>query len=150
MQMIQNYLYIQKLRMKDSVSYTISCDPSLEDTLMPKGLLQPLVENALIHGLKSLNRPGEIKVVFEKASSNIRITVADNGWGFTEEKLEQVLEQLQSPDTFRDQGFALKTIQSQIWLYYNLRNPVHIETAPERGAIIWFEVPVIEKESSND
>ena len=146
-QMIQNYLYIQKSRMQD-VSYSITCDPSLEDTLMPKGLLQPLVENALIHGLKSLNRPGEILVTFENISPCMKVTVADNGRGFTEERLRQVREQLESPDSFRDQSFALKTIQSQIWLYYNTKNSVNIETAPDKGAVIWFSVPVIEKESN--
>ena len=150
-QMTQNYLYIQKLRMQDAVSYTINCDPSLEDTLMPKKLLQPLVENALVHGLKSLKRPGEIRIVFEKISANMRISVADNGRGFTKERLRQVRAQLQSPDSFLDKSFALKTIQSQIWLYYNLQNSVHIETTPQKGATIWFEIPVkmpiVEKES---
>ena len=142
--MIENYLYIQKLRMKDAVSYEISCDPSLEDTFMPKSLLQPLVENALVHGLKDLKRPGEIHIVFERNSSNVRISVADNGCGFTEERLSQVLEQLESPDSYMDHSFALKTVQSQIWLYYNSKNSIHIESAPEKGAVIWFEVPVIE------
>jgi len=149
-QMIQNYLYIQKLRMQDEISYTITCAPSLEDTLMPKGLLQPLVENALVHGLKSLNRPGEIRVAFEEASPCMRVTVADNGRGFTEERLRQIQDLLESPDSFRDQIFALKTVQSQLQLYYNLRNSVHIETAPEKGAVIWFEVPVNEREFRND
>ena len=142
--MIQNYLYIQKLRMQDTVSYTITCPPVLEDTLMPKGLIQPLVENALVHGLKPADRQGEIRVVFEKAVSTMRVSVADNGRGFTEEKLLQIRRQLELPDPFQDQSFALKTIQSQIWLYYNLRNSLHIESTPGKGAIIWFEVPIIE------
>jgi two-component system sensor histidine kinase YesM len=146
-QMIRNYLYIQKLRMQEVINYTIICAPSLEDTLMPKGLLQPLVENALVHGLKSLNRPGEIRVVLEDIFPCMRVTVADNGRGFTKEKLRQIQDQLESPDSFRDQSFALKTVQSQLRLYYNSGNSVHIETAPEKGAIIWFEAPIIEKES---
>ena len=149
-QMIKNYLYIQKLRMKDTLNYNITCAPSLEDTLMPKGLLQPLVENALVHGLKSLSRPGEISIGFENVSSNMKITVADNGRGFTEERLWQVREQLDSPDSFKDKSFALKTIQSQIWLYYNSKISLNIETEHEKGTTVWFEVPVNNKESNND
>jgi len=149
-QMIQNYLYIQKLRMQDAISYTITCAHSLEGTFMPKGLLQPLVENALVHGLKSLNRPGEIRVAFEETSPCMRVIVADNGRGFTEERLRRIQDLLESPDSFRDQVFALKTVQSQLRLYYNLKISVHIETAPEKGAVIWFEVPVNEREFRND
>ena len=149
-QMIQNYLYIQKLRMQDVVGYTITCDPSLEDTLMPKGLLQPLVENAVIHGLRSVCRPGEITVTFESVSSLMRLTVSDNGMGFTGERLREVRDLLASPDSLRDKSFALKTIQSQIWLYYNIKNPLHIETAFQKGTVIWFEVPVMKKESAHD
>jgi two-component system sensor histidine kinase YesM len=149
-QMIQNYLYIQKLRMKDALNYTISCDPSLENTLMPKGLLQPLVENALIHGLKSLHRPGELQIVFEENLEYMRVTVKDNGHGFTDKRLRQVLDQLESPDSFREQGFALKTVQSQVWLYYNSKIPINIETSLDKGTAVWFEVPLIIKDFQND
>jgi two-component system sensor histidine kinase YesM len=146
-QMIRNYLYIQRLRMQDAVTYTVTCDPSLEDTLMPKGLLQPIVENALVHGVKSLNGPGEISVAFEKISSGMRVAVTDNGHGFTGERLSQIREQLDSSDSLSDQSFALKTVQSQIWLYYNIKNALHIETESDKGTVVWFEVPVMEKGS---
>ena len=100
-QMIQNYLYIQKLRMKDALNYTIACDPSLEDNLMPKGLLQPLLENALTHRLNSQNRPGELRVIFEKSSSKMRLTVADNGTATidlaTKQKPDIILSDISMP-----------------------------------------------------
>ena len=141
--MITNYLYIQKLRMKDAVSYHVSCDPSLDDALMPKRLLQPLIENALVHGLKDHGKPLEIRVLLEKTSDNIRVSVADNGSGFTEERLKQVQEQLGPSCAAANQSFALKTIQSQILLYYNINYCINIESAPGKGALVWFEVPVM-------
>jgi two-component system sensor histidine kinase YesM len=141
-EMVKNYLFIQKIRMRDTLAYDISCDPELLDQDMPKGLLQPLVENALVHGIKFTDRPGKIRVCFEKITGHgMRVTVQDNGRGFEESRLREVREQLELPP-YQDQSFALKTIQSQLRLYYNVKNAVHIETAPGEGARVWFEVPL--------
>jgi two-component system sensor histidine kinase YesM len=129
--------------MKDTLTYSITYDPDLADVEIPKGLLQPLVENALIHGMKALDRPGILRVVFEKTlTGSIRVSVQDNGHGFNEDQLRRVREQLDSPDSYRDQSFALKTIQSQLRLYYNVRNTVNIETSAGEGTRVWFELPL--------
>jgi two-component system sensor histidine kinase YesM len=141
-EMIRNYLFIQQIRLRDSLSYTITCDPSLEEVLMPKGLLQPLVENALVHGLKALPRPGEIRVSFDRLDTIMRISVADNGRGFSEERLLQVRTLLESSDAQGEGSFALKTVQSQLRLYYGVKNSVRIESASGKGAAVCFEVPL--------
>ena len=148
-EMMRNYLYIQKIRMRDALNYTIRCDPSLEDLLMPKGLLQPLVENALVHGLRPLEKGGEIRIVFDCVPGGAHVSVADNGVGITEERLRLVLDQLESPEAYRDQAFALKTVQSQIRLYYGVRSPVRIETSPGNGTLVWFEIPVMRNEKGS-
>jgi two-component system sensor histidine kinase YesM len=146
-EMVRNYLFIQRFRIGDAISYTIDCEEDLAEEEIPKGLIQPLVENALIHGLKSLDRPGKVRVCFAKTTDGraMRILVEDNGHGFGAEKLQQVLEQLEKSESYQDQVFALKTIQSQLRLYYNVTNAVHIETAPEAGARVWFEIPLTVK-----
>jgi two-component system sensor histidine kinase YesM len=142
-EMAGNYLYIQKIRMKDTLTYSIIYDPDLADMEIPKGLLQPLVENALIHGMKALDRPGVLHIVFEKTlTGSMRVSVQDNGHGFNEDQLRRVREQLDSPDSYCDQSFALKSIQSQLRLYYNVRNNVNIETSAGKGARVWFELPL--------
>jgi sensor histidine kinase YesM len=79
------------------------------------------------------------------------VSVIDNGRGFSEEQLRRVREQLDSPDSYWDRSFALKTIQSQLRLYYNVQNTVNIETAADRtaastgntkGTTVWFEIPL--------
>ncbi|MDR0386683.1 MAG: sensor histidine kinase [Treponema sp.] len=148
-EMIRNYLFIQQFRIGDAISYAIDCEEDLAEEEIPKGLIQPLVENALTHGLKSLDRPGKVRVCFAKTGDGraMRVLVEDNGRGFGAEKLRQVREQLEKTESYQDQSFALKTIQSQLRLYYNVTNAVHIETAPEAGARIWFEVPLNTKTS---
>jgi two-component system sensor histidine kinase YesM len=148
-EMARNYLYIQNIRMRDSLRYTIHCDPELLTQEIPKGLLQPLVENALVHGMRSLDRPGEIRISFEKITALtrealMRVAVQDNGRGFEEARLREVREQLELPDPYCDRSFALKTVQSQLQLYYTIKNTVHIETVPGEGAMVWFEVPIRE------
>jgi two-component system sensor histidine kinase YesM len=136
--------------MRDSLSYTIFYDPELADAEIPKGLLQPLVENALIHGMKALDYPGELHVTLKKTlTGSVRISVVDNGRGFSAEQLRRVREQLDSPDFYRDRSFALKTIQSQLRLYYGVKNTVNIETAAG-STTVWFEIPVKEGKRRHD
>jgi two-component system sensor histidine kinase YesM len=149
-EMTRNYLYIQKIRMRDALGYTIFYDPELADVEILKGLLQPLVENALIHGMKALNYPGELRVSFKKTPvGSMRVSVLDNGRGFSTEQLRRVREQLDSPDLYWDHSFALKTIQSQLRLYYGGKNVVNIETAAG-NTTVWFEIPLEGGEARHD
>jgi two-component system sensor histidine kinase YesM len=149
-EMTKNYLYIQKIRMRDTLGYTIFYDPDLADVEILKGLLQPLVENALIHGMKALDYPGKLRVIFKKnPAGSMRVSVLDNGRGFSTEQLRRVREQLDSPDLYWDHSFALKTIQSQLRLYYGVKNVVNIETGAG-NTTVWFEIPLEEKEGCHD
>ena len=140
--MLENYLYIQKFRMRDALSYSITCDPSLLEEQILKNVLQPLVENAIIHGITGLTRPGNIEISFSRFDLWMRITVEDNGKGFTEEKLKDVLKQLDLQDPYCEHSFALKAIQSQLQIFYGIDIRLNIDTVFEQGTKVWLDLPV--------
>ena len=82
--MLETYLGLEKLRFKKGFSYTIEVDPSLpkQDIILPPLLIQPFVENAIIHGLKDRKKGGQISVYFTGTVDNLVVVIEDNGKGF--------------------------------------------------------------------
>lgn len=79
---VGKYLDLQKLRFGERFDYRITCGPGCESLAIPKLLLQPLAENALIHGVEPSPAPGRVELTAERIGSEVRITVRDNGAGF--------------------------------------------------------------------
>ena len=80
--MLDNYLGLEKLRFNNGFEYRIECDTQLDvqEVSIPPMLVQPFVENAVIHGMKNMESGGRIQITFEKIDSeNLRVIVADNG-----------------------------------------------------------------------
>ena len=84
LQMLETYLSLEKLRFKEGFFYSIVTDPSLpkDDILLPPLLIQPFVENAILHGLKGTKEGGKISVSFSGSPENIIVTIEDNGIGY--------------------------------------------------------------------
>jgi len=152
LEMLRNYLNIQKYRMGDALSYIIDCDPTLLNQQILKNLLQPIVENAIVHGISGSGRQGVIEVRVMRVGQDMRIIVSDNGKGFDAEKLEKVREQLDLQDPYCDHSFALKTIQSQLQIFYGLDIKLQIDTIYGQSSSVWFDLPagVTPKGAEND
>lgn len=84
---VENYLKIQSIRYADKFDYSIRVDEGLLDYRIPKLVLQPLVENAIYHGVKLIRRKGHISITAEAAGQGLKIYVSDTGKGMTGEKL---------------------------------------------------------------
>ena len=89
-QHIRSYLEIQKMRYRDLMEYEIDIPDRLKFYMLPKLTLQPLVENALYHGIKNRRRKGYIRVTSRTQSECIILEVADDGAGMAQERLEEV------------------------------------------------------------
>ena len=143
LKMLENYLYIQKFRMRDNLSYKMTCDPSMLDEQILKNLLQPIVENAIIHGITGSERPGQIDIVFARVGNLMRISVSDNGKGFTDDALHSVRQQLDFRDPYHGHSFALKAIQSQLQIFYGLDIRIEIDTVYGQGTTVSIELPLV-------
>ncbi|MZQ83192.1 HAMP domain-containing protein [Paenibacillus sp. 5J-6] len=89
---ITNYLLIQTLRYKDKLDFQIDVDPGILDIHIPKIILQPIVENAIYHGIKNSLEPGLVHITGKEDGDTIVFVVADNGVGMEPEKLDHILK----------------------------------------------------------
>jgi len=114
---IRNYLYIQKMRYGEILNYEIISEPELEDAMIPKLTLQPLVENAIYHGIKlAENQEGTIRIRVSKEHSGIQIKIKDSGVGMTQEKIDEINRMISIYD---DQfGYGVRNVNRRIQLYY--------------------------------
>lgn len=109
---IRQYLFIQKQRYGDTLSYQISSLPAYDTCQIPKLILQPLVENAIYHGIKEVDRKGMIKVSVSETDSHVLLSVWDNGKGMSANlasKSQQLLER---------GGVGLKNVDQRLKLQY--------------------------------
>jgi len=81
--LINNYLALEKLRFRDGFTYSVDVSPELVDTKykVPGMLVQPVVENAIVHGVSNLTYQGDIQVFFQRFGEGVRVVVSDNGRG---------------------------------------------------------------------
>ncbi len=111
----KNYLEIQEFRYSDTVSYSFEVDESLGEITVPKLILQPLIENAIYHGLKHEKKLGKIDVKVYAEGDFAVITVTDNGIGIGEERLVHVRENLKS-DVSKE-NFGLNNVSQRVLLH---------------------------------
>ena len=111
-QHIRSYLEIQSVRYHDILEYDIQIDQVLYDYQILKLTLQPVVENALYHGIKYKRAKGYIHVNGEKAGELIRLTVRDNGAGMEEKELEELRKEISRPCKETEKGFGLANVTS--------------------------------------
>jgi two-component system, sensor histidine kinase YesM len=137
---LETYLSIQKQRYKDKLSYQISVAPSLADRQILKLLVQPLVENAIYHGIKHKDGPGFIRVSAEPDGELVRICVADNGVGMDEGQLAALNNGTIEPSGTG--GVGVRNVQERIHLSYGAGCGVRFESAPGEGTTAILSLPL--------
>jgi two-component system sensor histidine kinase YesM len=137
-QHIQSYLEIQQVRYRDIMEYEINIDPSIEDTKIPKMTLQPLVENAIYHGLKPKRGKGKIIVTGTRNDGKIILKVSDTGLGMSDEELESLKTRVLNEDTT---SFGLTSAYKRLKLLYGDECTFNIESVPQEGTSISIEMP---------
>ena len=126
---VSNYLYIQKIRYKDKLNYVIHVDESLYAIEVPKLILQPLVENAIYHGVKAKRGGGTITITGVPEGENLVFTVQDNGAGMPQEKVEELNRRMSERSVLDEQkSFGLFYIRERIQLCYGKGYGVHVES----------------------
>ncbi len=133
-----SYLEIQQIRYSDILSYTITVPESARDKLVPKLILQPLIENALYHGVKNRRGRGTIAISGSVDPDGLRLTVRDNGAGMSAEQLAQLRNGVyQETGT----GLGLKNVHQRIRLYCGSPYGLYFESEPGQGSTVTIWLP---------
>ncbi len=154
---VRNYLKIQKIRYENILSYEFDVDEGIDDFPVLKLVLQPLVENAIYHGIKNKRGRGKITVsahlhydgtencgfIDGTEPSHIEFSVADNGIGFTPERLQQVLDELNRKTDIENlkSVYGLYNVNKRLTLYYDESVSLNIQSEYGKGTRVSFIVP---------
>ncbi len=139
MESLRQYLTLQQYRYEHAFDSLIEYDDAAAGCLLPKLLVQPLVENAIQHGIDMQSGSGFITVVARRQDNAVCIEVEDNGVGMTAEKVRQVME---SPDTADRPHLGIKNVNDRIRLHYGSAWGLQIQSTPGMGTRITLRVPV--------
>lgn len=142
---VETYLQIQKIRFGDRVNYRIEVAgiPDLEEYLLLPLLLQPIVENAIVHGLEQVGENGQIDIRVDVPEDELlRIAISDNGCGMSTEQLETLRIRMAQKTLDRTASIGLCNINQRIRLYYGESYGMTIESIQGEGTCITLKIPV--------
>ncbi|THF75491.1 sensor histidine kinase [Cohnella fermenti] len=150
---IESYIYIQQLRFGPRLSSILNTDPSLGHLRVPKLLLQPLIENAINHGIEDLPQGGTVWIDADSDNRHLRLTVRDNGRGMSKSSLERLRALLEEPERHpvglgednKRNGVALRNLNRRLKLLYGQAYGLHVESEPGNGACFSILLPLREE-----
>lgn len=138
----RHYLVIQKIRFKNRFTYSVEALPDTAGLSSIKLIVQPIVENAIVHGMEYMDGDGEITVRASREGEDLYIDVCDNGPGMTEAVVRSLLTEA-GHDHARGSGIGLRNVHERIRLYYGLGYGLSIQSEPDEGTQVRIHLPAI-------
>lgn len=139
---VRNYLMIQNMRFKNRFEYSIDVDEKVLSYSSLKLMLQPLVENAIYHGMEFMDGDGEIDVKVFKEDNSLYFTITDNGLGMSEDMVETLLNKDFVPSK-KGSGIGVKNVNERIKLYFGSEYGLKVESEPDEGTKITIHLPAV-------
>lgn len=138
---IESYLSIQEYKYSDKFSWDIYVEKGLGGNMLPKLLLQPLVENALMHGIAPLNNKGVLSIKIYSEYTSLKIRVQDNGVGMSEEKIDNLLNNRMNPE-----NIGVQNVISRLKLYYGDLCCISIMSQENMYTVFELSIPLVSEE----
>ncbi len=135
---VRQYLQIQKHCYETLFDYTVESEPEWCELPVLKVIIQPLVENSILHGMKAMKRRGHILVKVEKEERLLRIRVVDNGVGMDASELEERLNEAPGAN----HGYALRNVKSRLQLYYGGEAELNFRSEPYVRTEVTIAIPI--------
>ena len=139
LKVVQDYMYIQQMRFGSRILYSCDLKVDAEQAMIPAFTLQPVVENAMVHGLSKKEQGGRVHVRIWEQGNRLVISVADTGLGMSEERLAEVTEAMKERRTSRI-GIGLGNIYKRIHMMYK-QGEFRIASIEGRGTVIQMFIP---------
>ncbi|WP_053375151.1 cache domain-containing sensor histidine kinase [Paenibacillus sp. FJAT-27812] len=139
---IRLYVKIQQLRFGDKIQYIERLAPNSETVQVMHFSLQPLIENAIVHGLERRSGPGQLEVSSLRSGNEMLIMIKDNGVGISEEQLKQLRYRLSQPsDTLDEAHIGIKNVHDRILFYFGEQYGLEIDSQLGEGTTISIRLP---------
>lgn len=132
---VKEYVFIQQIRFSDRITFNFDIDESLLDTHVPYLFLQPLVENAIIHGIEPKEGKGSLQIKVYSEDENVVIEVKDDGVGIPEEKMKYIYDDKEST------SIGLCNVKKRMEYYYNDSNLLKVWSKPGEGTLVKVIIP---------
>lgn len=136
----KSYLELQSARFGDRVSYSIYCEVDRKYKILPL-IIQPIVENAFVHGIEGAKANGKIAIKVFYHGENVLIEVTDNGSGIEPDRLRELLAKLEENDTSSGKSIGLTNVNKRIKMYHGEQYGMSVETVLGRGTTIRITIP---------
>ena len=141
---VKSYLEIQRFRYQDILDYEIKIDEDILEDHIQKLTLQPIVENALYHGIKNTRGRGMITVTGEKQGDDILFKVEDNGIGMKPEELEKLRSLIAGKvDASEKNGYGMANVEKRIEMHYGKEYGMTVESEYEQGTTVLVRIPAL-------
>jgi sensor histidine kinase YesM len=127
---LEKYLEIERIRFRDRLTFTMAIDPATLDALVPSLLLQPIVENAIRHGIEPHARPGRIAMRAVRHDEELVVTVTDNGAGMP-------------PGGFTREGIGVGNTRARLAELYGERHRFAFSNQPDGGLVVTIAIPFV-------
>ena len=138
-----DYMYLQQMRFGERIRYELDCKARQELVMVPAFTFQPLVENAIIHGIAPKEEGGSIRIVVRQKENRLRIAIGDDGIGMTEEELQQLKNRLKTTDAGHG-GIGLGNVYRRITAMYP-DGDFEICSKKDAGTVIVIDIPCREE-----
>ena len=148
---VDNYIYILNVRFAGDIHFSKKVECDVENVRVPSMILQPVVENAVNHGIRNIDWEGHIELSVERWKDHIEISVRDNGQGMTKEQIEKVLsKKIHNSSSEGDStGIGMNNVISRLELYYEQDGLMEIYSEGEgRGTEVVINIPVERSENN--
>ena len=145
---VKNYLMIQHMRFKNKFDYEFDIAEDVLELPSLKLMLQPLVENAIYHGMEFMDGDGMIMVKAWRKEDELYLSVADNGLGMTEDKVEMILTGKSTSGNGRGSGIGVKNVNERIKLYFGEAYGLTIDSEPDEGTTVIIHLPAKDEKES--
>lgn len=141
-QLTESYLEIQKLRYVEYMDYAMEIDEDIMRYTIPKLTLQPIIENAIYHGLKRKKERGILQIRGVREHDQIKIEVYDNGVGMDKQEIEKIFSPTVEPH--HNKSFGARSVHNRIRMLYGDRYGLQIESVPNRYTKVIIRLPLLE------
>lgn len=140
---VSNYLEIQKFRFGERVDYSIDVQDGIDQKilLVLPLLIQPIVENAFVHGLEQKEGNGKIDIIVSRQDQNVLVTVQDDGLGMDIAKLEELRRKINEAGGKAGKSIGLSNVNQRIKLYYGELYGIRVDSSEGKGTTVWILFP---------